>query len=84
MEQSNINKICETERRYLQNAFNLWTDYKNIVFRYRLYAFRISNRKDTGKDLNTFLAETFWQPIDSSNINYGIGWWREADDKRVW
>ena len=28
--------------------------------------------------------DLFISPKDSSTINYGIGWWREADDKRVW
>ena len=28
--------------------------------------------------------DLFIAPQSSSNINYGIGWWREADDKRVW
>ena len=28
--------------------------------------------------------DLFISPQNSSNINYGIGWWREADDKRVW
>lgn len=28
--------------------------------------------------------DLFIAPQDSSNVNYGIGWWREADDKRVW
>ena len=28
--------------------------------------------------------DLFISPQSLSNINYGIGWWREADDKRVW
>ena len=28
--------------------------------------------------------DLFISPKNSSTINYGIGWWREADDKRVW
>ena len=28
--------------------------------------------------------DLFIAPQSSSTINYGIGWWREADDKRVW
>ena len=27
--------------------------------------------------------DLFISPQSASNINYGIGWWREADDKRV-
>lgn len=28
--------------------------------------------------------DLFIAPQSSSTINYGIGWWREADDRRVW
>ncbi len=28
--------------------------------------------------------DLFIAPQSTSTINYGIGWWREADDKRVW
>lgn len=28
--------------------------------------------------------DLFISPQSSSTINYGIGWWREADNKRVW
>ena len=28
--------------------------------------------------------DLFISPQSASNINYGIGWWREADDRRVW
>ena len=28
--------------------------------------------------------DLFIAPQSSSTINYGIGWWREADDKRAW
>ena len=28
--------------------------------------------------------DLFIAPQYSASINYGIGWWREADDKRVW
>ena len=28
--------------------------------------------------------DLFISPQSSSNVNYGIGWWREADDNRVW
>ena len=28
--------------------------------------------------------DLFISPQSASTINYGIGWWREADDKRVW
>ena len=28
--------------------------------------------------------DIFISPQAGANLNYGIGWWREADDKRVW
>lgn len=28
--------------------------------------------------------DLFISPQSTTTINYGIGWWREADDKRVW
>ena len=28
--------------------------------------------------------DLFISPQAGANVNYGIGWWREADDKRVW
>ena len=28
--------------------------------------------------------DLFITPKDYNSINYGIGWWREADDRRVW
>ncbi len=30
------------------------------------------------------IRDLFIAPQSSSAISYGIGWWREADDKRVW
>ena len=30
------------------------------------------------------IRDVFVTPKASSTVNYGIGWWREADDKRVW
>ena len=38
------------------------------------------NNKFFSKDTR----DIFISPQSNSSINYGIGWWREADDKRVW
>ncbi|MBR6033744.1 MAG: serine hydrolase [Clostridia bacterium] len=38
------------------------------------------NNKYFSKNIRDILIA----PQSSSNVNYGIGWWREADDKRVW
>ena len=41
-----------------------------------------------GYENNKFFSKNtrdlFIAPQSSSTINYGIGWWREADDRRVW
>ena len=41
-----------------------------------------------GYENNKFFSKNtrdlFISPQSDSTINYGIGWWREADDKRVW
>ena len=41
-----------------------------------------------GYDNNKFFTKNtrdyFISPQYLSNVQYGIGWWREADDKRVW
>lgn len=39
---------------------------------------------DTNKFFSKNTRDLFISPQNSSNVNYGIGWWREADDKRVW
>ena len=38
------------------------------------------NNKFFSKDVR----DLFISPQDLDNTNYGLGWWREADDKRVW
>jgi CubicO group peptidase (beta-lactamase class C family) len=36
------------------------------------------------KFFSTNTRDLFISPQSSDTINYGIGWWREADNRRVW
>lgn len=44
----------------------------------------LSGGYDTNKFFSKNTRDVFISPQHISNISYGIGWWREADNKRIW
>ena len=58
--------------------------FSNATDLAKLASVMLTGGYGNNKFFNKDTRDLFISPQSSENVNYGIGWWREADDKRVW
>jgi CubicO group peptidase (beta-lactamase class C family) len=58
--------------------------FSNATDLAKLASIMITGGYGNNKYFSKNIRDLFIAPQSLSTINYGIGWWREADDKRVW
>ena len=59
-------------------------NYQNSESRTKLASVMLSGGYGNNRFFSKNTRDLFMSPQANGLISYGIGWWREADDKRVW
>ena len=78
-------EVHDEESYYTMNGISGHAGlFANATDLAKLASVMLTGGYDNIKFFSKNTRDLFISPQSNKTVNYGIGWWREADDKRVW